>query len=178
MCCRCCQSKYTSCTEQSNMHAFLNAGGPYHSREWCSSVYLHFCSSSKTVFSFSGGPGFCSMTPVTAHPFCEVTVIILIIIHIESRQEPERHDGIVQGASWCSKSPYNWCKVWSQSSGTEGNDDADWPTKPLTGWLYYTTLSHKAKQTCFKSLWSLKYCCCSCILGWSQNKLQSFCSSL
>lgn len=157
-------------------HALLNV--PYHCWQWCSSVYLRFCRSSKTAFSFSGVSGFCSMTPVTAHPFCEVAIIILVIIHNESRQESERHDGILQRASRRSKSSSNWWKVWSQSSGTEGSDCTGWPTKPLTGWLYNITLSHKAKQTCFRSLWSLKYCCWSFILGWSRNKLQSLCSDL
>jgi len=34
---------------------------------------------------------FCSVTPVTTHPFCEVAIIIFIIVHSESRQESERH---------------------------------------------------------------------------------------
>lgn len=123
----------------------LKAAGPYHSREWCSSINLSPCRSSDTVFSFSGVSTLCSVTPVTTHPFCEVTIIILIIVHNDSRQEPERHDGTVLGASW-----YNRWKCVPSRVAQREKTTPSWPTKPLTGWrLYNTTLSHKAKVTYF-----------------------------
>lgn len=80
--------------------------GSYHCWERSPSVRLLFCRSSETVFSFSV---FCSVSPVAAHPFCEVAIVILFVIHDESRQEPEGHAGTGKGASLCSKSQRFGC---------------------------------------------------------------------
>lgn len=72
-----------------------NAAGPHHSRQRCSPVRLRLCRSSETAFPFSGVSGFCSVTPVAAHPLGEVTVVILVVIHNKSGQEPERHCSLV-----------------------------------------------------------------------------------
>lgn len=156
-------SQILSCICGAVAHAFL---GTYHCREWCPTVNLHSWGFSETASSFSGVWDFCSMTPVTAHPFCEVTVVVFIVIHNESRQKSERHDGNVQGAS--AASFLQVVKVCSQMSDTERNNDVGWPTESLTDWLlYYTTTSHKVTFTC----------CCS--IHGSKNMLHSlFCSSL
>lgn len=71
------------------------AAGPHHSRQRCSPVRLRLCCSSEAAFPFSGVSGFCSVAPVAAHPLGEVPVVILVIIHNKSGQEPERHGRLV-----------------------------------------------------------------------------------
>lgn len=123
-------------------HASMNRCSSYHSREWCSSINLCFCRSSETAFSVSGVSSFCSMSPVTTHPFCEVAIVVFIIVHNDSRQEPERHGGVV------------WGKCDPGRVVQRVKTGLSWPTKPLTGCqslrlLYYTLLCHKAKVTHF-----------------------------
>lgn len=83
--------------------------GSYHCWERSPSVRMLCCRSSETAFLFSVFSDLCSVSPVAAHPFCEVAIVILLVIHGESRQEPEGHGGNVKGASVCSKSQMFGC---------------------------------------------------------------------
>lgn len=98
-----------------SLHASLSfcvtdpKAGSYHCWERSPSVRKLFCRSSETAFSFSLLSDLCSVSPVAAHPFCEVAIVILFVIHDESRQEPEGHGGNVKRASLCSKSQMFGC---------------------------------------------------------------------
>lgn len=115
VCCCCLHvSANTYCTLNTASCMYpLKAGGPYHGREWCSSISVWSCRSSDAVFPLFGASAFCSVTPVTTHPFCEVTIIIVVIVHNESRQEPERHVGscagslLVQQMKVCSRAEWH-----------------------------------------------------------------------
>lgn len=75
---------------------------------------MRFCRSPETAFSLSVLSNFCSVSPVAAHPFGEIAIVVVVVIHDESRQEPEGHGGKVVGAS----SPGR------ETSGREDEDDA------------------------------------------------------
>lgn len=51
---------------------------------------------SEAVFSLSGAARVGSVTPVTAHPLGEVSVVVLVVVRGERRQQPERHGEAVQ----------------------------------------------------------------------------------
>lgn len=150
----------------------LNVGIAYHSGEWCSSINLCFWRSSEAAFPVPGVTGFCSVTPVATHPFCEVTVIVIIIVHNDSRQQPERHDGVEQGSSWWSSSKCDPSRVVHRVK-------TPW-AQLLNVWLTgcSTTQCCPTRQrslTSFRSLCCLRDCWCSpVILGWTRNKLHSF----
>lgn len=80
------------------------------------------------------------MAPVTAHPLSEVSIIIIIVVHDESRQEPERHDGVVReplGADDERVIPAEWHRAQRQS----------WAARRYL--IYYTALRHRATVTRF-----------------------------
>lgn len=133
--------------------------GSHHCWEWSPSVRMLFCRSSETAFSFSVLSDFCSVSPVAAHPFCEVAILILFVIHDESRQEPEGHGKNVKGASLCSKSQKFGCIRATQRMRTMLGD-------PLSLWLTdSSTLLDKESWFKFDSSEAFHS-----ILRWSQNK--------
>lgn len=76
------------------------AGASHHGRQRCSSVRVRLCRSSEAALPFSGVCSFCSVTPVAAHPLGEVAIVILVVIHHKSRQEPEGHDSPAGVCCW------------------------------------------------------------------------------
>lgn len=67
----------------------------HHGGERRPSVHVRLCRPSETALSFSGVSSFCSVTPVAAHPLGEVAIVVLVVIHHKSRQQPEGHDSPV-----------------------------------------------------------------------------------
>ena len=113
--------------------------GSHHCWEWSPSVRMFFCSSSEAASSFSVFPDFCSVSPVAAHPSGEVAVVVLVVIHDKSRQEPEGHGGDAMGAALCSKRQRFGCF----RANPEDEDDAGWATEPLSD---KTVPLHKTKK--------------------------------
>lgn len=62
---------------------------------------MRFCRSPETAFPLSVLSNFCSVSPVAAHPFGEIAIVVVVVVHDKSRQEPEGHGGKVVGASSC-----------------------------------------------------------------------------
>lgn len=160
------------------MH-LLNAEDTYLTREWCSSVNLCFWRPSEAAFSLSRMSSFCSVTPVTTHPFCEVTIIIFVIVHNDSRQEPERHNGVGRGAGRSTK-------LRLLLSGAEGKDEAEltwsgsgWQVLGQVGRLLHSVVSQgKGNLLELDPSGASNTVGTVVILGWSKNIFQSACSSL
>lgn len=153
---------------------------------------MRLCRSSETALSLPGVCSFCSVTPVAAHPLGEVAIVVLVVIHHESRQEPEGHDSPVGvflslsrlgsphtelqhvSRSYCCKSDQSGASMWERESSTS------WPTEPPTDWLLYCTAQSHNTKSLHSDVYrnSKAVALCGCILRWAKYRMQSFCFSL
>lgn len=163
----------------------------HHSGERRPSVHVRLCRSSETALSFSGVCSFCSVTPVAAHPLGEVAIVILVVIHNKSRQEPEGHDSPLgvfsslfsEAHTALHHVPRSSCCKSDQSGPTTESVRAA-PADLVSLWLTGcsttkhcpTTLNHFTQMPIETLIPSL--CVYVGILRWTKYRMQSFCLSL
>lgn len=69
----------------------------YRGGEGCSPVNVCLGGPSEAALPVSGVSGVGPVAPVTAHPFGEVAVVVLVVVHNDGGQESERHAGSCAG---------------------------------------------------------------------------------